>query len=78
MAKCKFGSGHQDMETCPMIYIHWPGYYPTDESYLEALQTLCPNWSPGVRILPNGGLVIVYDPDMMVGVEVEDDSQSPY
>lgn len=40
---CKFGTGKQDMKTCRMIYIHWPGYYPTDESYQFALAHLCPN-----------------------------------
>lgn len=41
---CKFGKGTQDMKTCKMIYIHWPGYYPTDESYQYALENLCPNF----------------------------------
>lgn len=40
---CCYGSGKQDMAKCPMIYIHWPGYYPTEESYQYALAHLCPN-----------------------------------
>lgn len=39
---CKYGDGTQDITTCKMIYIHWPGYYPGD-LYLEALKILCPN-----------------------------------
>jgi hypothetical protein len=41
--RCKFGSGQQVMAECKMIYIHWPGYYPDDESYQFALRYLCPN-----------------------------------
>jgi hypothetical protein len=40
---CKFGNGKQDFRTCPMLYIHIKGYYPTDELYQHALKTLCPN-----------------------------------
>ena len=40
---CKYGLGKQDMTKCKMIYIHWPGYYPTKESYEMALKLLCPN-----------------------------------
>jgi hypothetical protein len=41
--KCKYGTGKQETSTCGMIYIHWPGYYPTKESYEYALNNLCPN-----------------------------------
>jgi hypothetical protein len=41
--KCKFGTGEQDITTCKMIYIHWPGYYP-DDLYEYALKNLCPNY----------------------------------
>ena len=41
--KCKFAKGEQDITTCPMIYIHWPGYYPTRKLYEQALLLLCPN-----------------------------------
>src|SRR5208337_2320854 len=44
MTICKFGKGVQDASTCRMIYIHWPGYYPTEESYQAALKLLCPNY----------------------------------
>jgi len=44
--RCKFGSGVQDIRTCPMIYIHIKGYYPTEELYQYALKTLCPNMQP--------------------------------
>ena len=40
---CHYGTGKQDMATCRMIYIHWPGYYPTEDSYQFALDNLCPN-----------------------------------
>lgn len=41
--RCLYGNGEQDMATCPMIYIHCPGYYPTTSSYHHALKHLCPN-----------------------------------
>lgn len=47
--KCLFGSGEQIMGECKMIYIHWPGYYPTDESYCKALIALCPNMTQELR-----------------------------
>ena len=40
---CKFGVGEQDMATCRMIYVHFPGYYITEKSYQDALDRLCPN-----------------------------------
>ena len=40
---CHFGLGKQDASECMMIYIHWPGYYPTEESYDDAVLRLCPN-----------------------------------
>ena len=30
---CKFGIGEQDMATCRMIYVHFPGYYITKNAY---------------------------------------------
>jgi|GEM_PF-4214254 hypothetical protein len=42
--KCLYGSGQQEIEECKMIYIHWPGYYPTEEVYRNALKLLCPNY----------------------------------
>ena len=42
--KCQFGTGQQVMSECKMIYIHWPGYFPTEELYEEALKLLCPNY----------------------------------
>jgi hypothetical protein len=44
---CRYGNGRQDMATCKMIYIHWPGYYSTEESYQMALKLLCPNYIGG-------------------------------
>ena len=41
---CQYGTGQQDMATCRMIYIHWQGYYPTNEAYQFALEHLCPNF----------------------------------
>jgi hypothetical protein len=46
---CLFGSGKQIMSECKMIYIHWPGYYPTEESYFNALINLCPNMTPELK-----------------------------
>ena len=43
---CKFGDGQQDIRTCPMIYIHIKGYYPTEEALQYALSHLCPNLQP--------------------------------
>jgi hypothetical protein len=43
---CKFGNGKQDFRTCPMLYIHIKGYYPTEELFQYALKTLCPNMQP--------------------------------
>lgn len=40
---CPYGTGMQDMAACKMIYVHWPGYYPTTESFKFALENLCPN-----------------------------------
>src|SRR3989344_9697511 len=42
--KCKYGKGEQDMTSCPYIYIHWPGYYPTKERYEHAIKNLCQNY----------------------------------
>ena len=49
---CKFGIGEQDMTTCRMIYVHFPGYYITEKDYQEALERLCPNlrWEDEVEI----------------------------
>lgn len=47
--KCLFGSGKQDASTCPMIYVHWPGYYPGDELYYKALIALCPNITSEIK-----------------------------
>lgn len=33
-----------------MIYLHWPGYFPTEESYRVALHLLCPNVQ-GVEVI---------------------------
>ena len=43
--QCEYGSGKQKIEECKMIYIHIPGYYPTEESYQQALRLLCPNFT---------------------------------
>jgi hypothetical protein len=42
MTKCLFGNQSQDIETCPMAYIHISGYYPNWRYYL-ARKELCPN-----------------------------------
>lgn len=40
---CQYGIGEQDMATCRMIYLHFPGYYITEADYRDALERLCPN-----------------------------------
>jgi hypothetical protein len=50
--KCSYGTGMQEIETCRMIYIHWPGYYP-DGLFRYALENLCPNFDASCTGCPS-------------------------
>lgn len=42
--RCKFGTGKTLIKDCLSIYLHWKGYYPTEESFQLTLKLLCPNY----------------------------------